>query len=321
MFDYNQSIMAQRIRSLATVALFSCLLQGILIIANHNPNVHKGSERLRSDAHMKDRHENYFYYFQNNTLKLTRRYNVKYDFFFYTCANHLECTGPHSWSDKQGMMMASETEFAVQRIEAAKKRNNGNCIVADVGANFGYFSLIALRLGCQVYSFEPEERNFHFLMLNFEINGFYNYVAYNMPVGSGEEILFDGWSAANPDTQNEKFSKRIKTVSMKDLLQYTIKLDWFKLDVEGFEDTVVRSIPKELAIESMSIEISYYWHIYLDYTYTYRFMEDRFKNLMNAESGAKITNMTSQTKLLDDTECKNSKTYNCQYNVFSWNLQ
>jgi len=283
-------------------------------------SLHKGSERLKQDEHMKDRHENYFYYFQNSTIKLVRRYNVKYDFFYYTCINHYECTGPHDYPDKQGSMMATETEFAVQRIQAAKAKNPaGSCVVADVGANFGYFSLIALRLGCQVYSFEPEERNFHFLMLNFEINGFYNYIAYNMPVGSGEEILFDGWSAANPDTQNEKSSKRIRSVSMKELLQYTPKLDWFKLDVEGFEDTVIRSIPSELVIDSMSIEISYYWHKYLDYTYTYRFMENRFKHLSNAESGATITNMTAQTKFLDETECKSSKTYNCQYNVFCWN--
>lgn len=309
------------LRILWFIAALVISLQGIWVAANtsHNQYVHKGSERLRQDTHMKDRHENYFYYFQNTTLKLVRRYNVRYDFFYYTCVNHFECTGPHDYPDRQGMMMLDETEFAVQRIEAAKKKNNGECIVADVGANFGYFSLIALRLGCQVFSFEPEERNFHFLMLNFEINGFYNYVAYNMPVGNGEEILFDGWSAANPNTQNEKFSKRIRSVSMKELLQYTPKLDWFKIDVEGFEDTVIRSIPQELQIDSMSIEISYYWHHYLDYTYTYQFMESRFKNLQDAERKSPIKNMTEHTNYLDQTDCKFSKVYNCQYNVFCWN--
>lgn len=44
-------------------------------------------------------------------------------------------------------------------------------IVADIGANIGYFSLLAKKLGAKkVYAFEPERKNYLYLVKNTEIN-------------------------------------------------------------------------------------------------------------------------------------------------------
>ena len=77
--------------------------------------------------------------------------------------------------------MEVETTFAVERIQAALLKNNGTCTVIDVGSNYGYFSLLALRLGCRVYAFEPAKNNFDLSILNFKINGFKNWVNLHNP--------------------------------------------------------------------------------------------------------------------------------------------
>lgn len=63
--------------------------------------------------------------------------------------------------------------------EMFKKVVKKGDIVVDLGANIGYFSLLAARLvGSEgkVYAFEPEPRNYSLLLKNMELNGYDNIV-------------------------------------------------------------------------------------------------------------------------------------------------
>ena len=59
----------------------------------------------------------------------------------------------------------------------------------DIGANFGYFSLVASALvgdKGHVFSFEPEAYNYNALCNNININKFKNIKAYNIALGKEE---------------------------------------------------------------------------------------------------------------------------------------
>ena len=167
---------------------------------------------------------------QDHRYKL--RHNDMYDFYFFTEVTD-KFLGPHgdNFLDSTGTMMATELQFAAgiyaiccmylccmhyilpcsvlsstissyyilkfYSIAAQMKKalaSKKSCNVIDVGSNFGYFSLLALKLGCTVYLLEPDLKNYELSLLNFKINGFQRYKAYNRPGGKGM-VKFDGWSS------------------------------------------------------------------------------------------------------------------------------
>jgi len=61
-----------------------------------------------------------------------------------------------------------------------KKYIKENMGVIDIGANIGYYSLLAAKLvgkNGKVYAFEPETANYKMLLKNIEINGYKNIVS------------------------------------------------------------------------------------------------------------------------------------------------
>lgn len=222
------------------------------------------------------------------------RHNEKYDFWFFTNSDFF---GPHTDSmfTAEGMMMQYETDFAAGRMQEAIVRNNGTCTIIDVGSNFGYFSLLALRLGCRVYAFEPSKNNYDLFILNLKINGFRDWIAVNHPVGPGKDLLFDGWSSMNLNSQNKSATKGVESVALSYVLQQQVKdstvanatvvIDWLKVDVEGYEQEVLKTVPSSMLVKSMSIEVTYYLVNDIDYTEAFRFMHSRFKSILDIDNG------------------------------------
>lgn len=129
----------------------------------------------------------------------------------------------------------------------------------DIGANVGYFSLVASVLTGNdglVVSFEPEKHNFKRLQANIAINEFDNIVAYNMAVGDEDKTvsLFfnsdnDGGHALwNPGAHSFNAKSRLATIRQDIKLT---KLDSIinniaippikviKIDTEGYEHHVL----------------------------------------------------------------------------------
>jgi len=118
-------------------------------------------------------------------------------------------------------------------------------LVVDVGANLGYFSLMAAAMGCQVVAFEPMERNLaRFLASIARNDGFaaritvyQNAVAHH----SGRVV------ALRPTQASTNFGNGqivgvaqdsdayVQTVRLDDVLSPTQTVELLKLDVEGFE--------------------------------------------------------------------------------------
>ena len=69
----------------------------------------------------------------------------------------------------------------------------------NVGANTGYFALMAAKFGLKVIAIEPDETNFKFLIRNFSANGFENFELYSMALSdsNGALSLFGSSSGAS----------------------------------------------------------------------------------------------------------------------------
>lgn len=140
-------------------------------------------------------------------------------------------------------------------------------VVLDIGANIGYFSLLAAKLvgdKGEVYSFEPEPRNYKYLMKNAKLNGYDNITAFQKavsdktgkinlficPYDSGHHTIkqFKGIKDYKPELADQKESVEVDTVKLDDFFKKLGKpIDFIKLDVEGAEvlalkgmDTVLR---------------------------------------------------------------------------------
>jgi len=130
----------------------------------------------------------------------------------------------------------------------------GNTII-DLGANIGYFTLLAAKLvgkKGKVFSFEPELSNFYYPRKNIEINNFTNVNAFQKAVSNkdGYTDLFvcaydSGHHTINQPEGIEAYrhgrsggTKKIKieTVALDYFLKGKMdKVDILKIDVEGAE--------------------------------------------------------------------------------------
>jgi FkbM family methyltransferase len=117
-------------------------------------------------------------------------------------------------------------------------------VVVDVGANIGWYSLLAARSGASVYAFEPEPVNFGYLQRSIEVNGFKNVHAFPYAVWNhdGEAYL----TVADSDNKGihsmvrDVGKQKVKVTSRKlDSLLSDQVIDILKLDAEEAEPEVL----------------------------------------------------------------------------------
>jgi len=115
--------------------------------------------------------------------------------------------------------------------------------VVDIGANIGYYTILASKLVGQdglVYAFEPEARNFADLMGNINLNQSHNviplYKAVSDKYGSlplyVSETESGEHSLVRCESRNDVKPVLVQTVALDDTIK---KADFIKLDVEGHE--------------------------------------------------------------------------------------
>ncbi len=115
----------------------------------------------------------------------------------------------------------------------------------DVGANIGYFSLIAARLvgeNGKVFAFEPDKDNFGLLERNIKENRYENITsvekAVSDKVGTAKFYLDSDNLCAHSlnEKENSNFIE-VETTKLSDFLKDS-KVDVIKIDVEGAEQSV-----------------------------------------------------------------------------------
>lgn len=124
-------------------------------------------------------------------------------------------------------------------------------VLVDVGANEGYFTLLAASKGAYVYAIEPSRANLKLLMKNVEKNGFQDLVVplpyaagdENKPIAFNESMLNGMWSSVGSGKTN--FLSRETQVEMRRIADIIDVIpNVVKIDVEGFEaDVVAGALP------------------------------------------------------------------------------
>jgi len=142
-----------------------------------------------------------------------------------------------------------------EKFETAlfKKLIKKGMVVVDIGANIGYYTLLAAHLvgdEGRVFAFEPDPHNFSLLCKNIEINGHRNVIPVRKAVfsKSGKMKLFldksnlggHSLSGANVDMG---VSIMVEATSLDDYLKNTnCKIDVIKMDVQGSEMEVLEGM-------------------------------------------------------------------------------
>jgi FkbM family methyltransferase len=155
-------------------------------------------------------------------------------------------------------------------IEEINKLETGQSFL-DIGANIGYYSLLASKKignSGRVYSFEPSSREFRRLLKNIEINNCTNIIPSNIALSdSNNEIYFSiaqGHTGLNSFTiEDESVYKTPQIIKAMKLDNYfnseNRKFQLAKIDVEGAELLVLKgmeNILKGLTVQRMIIEIT-----------------------------------------------------------------
>lgn len=149
-----------------------------------------------------------------------------------------------------GLMLRAKGNFEpVQTKKFIKSIKKGD-VVLDIGANIGYYSVLASKLvgkKGKVYAFEPDPRNLKLLYKNLEVNGCQNVVVVEAALGSKKGKLFLTQDISNPGESSLAKGKKgkkilVDVIRLDDFVrQKRIKnVDLIKIDVEGAELEVLR---------------------------------------------------------------------------------
>jgi FkbM family methyltransferase len=146
-------------------------------------------------------------------------------------------------------------------------------VVVDIGANIGYFSMLAARaVGDEgrVYAFEPEPVNHDILVRNIKVNGYRNVVAVHKALSNkiGKLRLFcDRTNFGSSSFSRENIlsetrgSIEVETTTLDDYLGNKTKdtsVDIIKMDVEGAEGLVLKGAYQVLKSNDVTIFMEFW---------------------------------------------------------------
>ena len=146
----------------------------------------------------------------------------------------------------------AETELILSHVQVGMT-------FLDIGANVGYFSLLAskkLTAQGKIYAFEPEPRNYAVLTKNITLNSAFNVMPVSKALsnhkGFSSFFLDQGnfgahtFSALNIQTRNET-SIQVEVTTLDDVVrEMGIHVDFIKMDVQGAEGLVLEKAEETL---------------------------------------------------------------------------
>ena len=161
-------------------------------------------------------------------------------------------------------------EYEPYESELFLSKIHSNSVVADVGANIGYYSMLAgLKLknndlAGKVIAFEPGSKNFGLLQKNIDANELQNVEINKLAVGerSGTARLFlskenegDHQVMFSPDREYE----RCKMVALDDFFDRSEQVDILKIDTQGYDFFVLKGFMEYLASNKRMKLFAEFW--------------------------------------------------------------
>ena len=129
-------------------------------------------------------------------------------------------------------------------------------VIVDIGANIGYYSLLASKTNpkATVYAFEPKKTAFNLLRKNIELNNYGNIKAYRLAVSDTNgfvDLWTNGDSCLSSLQRENNVSKstltreRVESVRLDDFLKETP--DLIKIDTQGSEGLILSGATRILS--------------------------------------------------------------------------
>lgn len=144
----------------------------------------------------------------------------------------------------QGVILMSDSFYEEALLRKIDQYISTNAVILDIGANIGNHSLyFAKVLGAEVYAFEPVAKTFMILEKNVKINSLENQIhLYNCAIGeSNSNASIASFNPNNLGGTALKLSDEgdIKVMSLDSNMSDFPKIDFIKIDTEGFEYQVL----------------------------------------------------------------------------------
>lgn len=157
----------------------------------------------------------------------------------------------HPWDNvvENKMLFGSKPRDWPEIVQLRSFTRNGG-VFLDIGANIGYYSLMAIQHGAaRALAFEPNPRVYSRLQFNISANGLENQVsalqiALGDQVGTVTMIVSEGDLGGSHIGISDNVSDKAVDVQMKPLIDILLQedinqVDALKIDVEGMEDSVL----------------------------------------------------------------------------------
>ncbi|KAG2497657.1 hypothetical protein HYH03_004396 [Edaphochlamys debaryana] len=177
------------------------------------------------------------------------------------------------YMESMGMVEPKITKIFYRILkDRCVRPDGGRELVVDVGANFGWFALVAARMGCRVIAYEPVPLFHWFLEYNVHINDFATRIEIRSKIVSHEAgkaltmvVPSDGiWGTAgigghniDKSMEGKKYEIDVPSVRLEDEVQEDVLL--MKVDVEGWEWAVLQGAEGLLSkfnVENVVMEYS-----------------------------------------------------------------
>lgn len=214
--------------------------------------------------------------------------------------------------------------------ELFKKIVKPGMIVVDIGANIGYYTLMAAKLigsNGKVYAFEPEPSNYELLIKNIKINNYTNIISIQKAVSNknGKARLFINKSnlgnsslIENNVPQKIGFTE-VETITLDNFFDSVVKnnkIDFIKMDTQGAEKLVIEGAEKILKDNNLKI-IMEFWPFGLrnmgsEPSDLLKMLQDfgfKIKHINGKDSYLKKLEMTEIINLCENKDKKNKMGY------------
>lgn len=163
------------------------------------------------------------------------------------------------WDEVQFGIWWGGESYEIKQTRYFKSLLKPRSVVFDVGANVGYYSLIAAPLvgsGGRIYAFEPVSQQFGRLKDNALRNGFCQILPYKLALSDkpGEAVIHledefnTGSASLRPAGPRNILDEIVTCATLDDFVeaQALDRLDVIKIDVEGYESAVLKGGHKTL---------------------------------------------------------------------------
>ena len=178
---------------------------------------------------------------------------------------------PYSISSDDDYLDHVEGEFEPEMVSLFKSLIQPTDTVLDIGANIGCTSLLFGDLARKVYSFEPSPTTHRWLVQNVQMAKLNNVEPINLGLGKEAgtfELTFapnnrSGGFVSNLTNASEGHQVEQITIAKGDdfIREHQIaKVDFIKIDVEGFEQSVIEGLAETIAREQpiVALELNHW---------------------------------------------------------------